>query len=57
MNRLAVITVVILTIMLVEIARTLCYGLNPYSLGGHLPFLLIAASPAVCYALGTLKQV
>ena len=57
MNRVALVTVAILTGMLAYIGGVLCYGLNPTALGGHLPFLLIAASPALCYALGRLQPI
>lgn len=57
MNGVALATVAILTGMLAYIGSALCYGLNPTDLGGHLPFFLIAVSPALCFALGRLLPV
>lgn len=57
MNRVALATAAILTGELAYIAGILCYGLNPHHLGGHLPFLLIVASPALCFALGRLQAI
>ena len=54
MNWLAGVTVTLLTVILGDIAITLCYGLNEHALGGHLPFLLITAGPVLAYALGRL---
>ncbi len=51
MRLLAYISLSLLTACLAWLAFVVFYTVNPMSIGGHLPFLMVVGSPALMFAL------
>lgn len=57
MNQANTVCLIAIVLMLAKLASILCFGLNPYHLGGWGPAMLIAGLPVVSYCLGRMYSV